>query len=244
MEPLIYAHRGASKYAPENTMAAFIKGVEMGAGGIELDVRLTKDGHVVIIHDDTVKRTSNGQGNVRDMSLEQLKALDFGSWFSEEFKGEKILTLEEAMKFAAIHNLMLNVELKALHSIQRELVEKVEKIVMECEMVNQTIVSCFNHGYIKEMKAINPKVKTGMLYTAAMIGTLDYALVLGASNIHPNYEFLDEYTARDCKKAGIGINVWTVDHEKDVKRMIELGVNGIITNTPDTVLQVMKSLFD
>src|SRR5690554_2404438 len=112
-KPVIYAHRGASAYAPENTGAAFRKALDMKADGIELDVHLSKDGHVVVIHDEKVDRTSNGKGLIRDLKLDELKSLDFGAWFSSEFAGEPIMTLDEVLSLLDGWDGILNIELKS-----------------------------------------------------------------------------------------------------------------------------------
>ncbi len=120
----ILAHRGASAYAPENTMAAFKKAIEMNADGIELDVHLSKDGYIVIIHDERVDRTTDGKGEVKDFSLDELKKLDAGSWFSDEYKGEKIPTLEELLSLIKNTEIYLNIEIKAGYRVYPDIEEK------------------------------------------------------------------------------------------------------------------------
>jgi glycerophosphoryl diester phosphodiesterase len=170
-KPVIIAHRGASAYAPENTMAAFKKALEMKAGGIEIDVHLTKDGYPVVVHDEKLGRTSNGTGLIKDKTLEELKELDFGSWFSEEFKNQSIPTLDEVMELISTENILFNIELKSgavlYHDIERIVVD----MVKEYEMEERVIISSFNHYSLLEVKKIAPEIKIGFLYSATRKGS-------------------------------------------------------------------------
>ncbi|HHW48137.1 MAG TPA: glycerophosphodiester phosphodiesterase, partial [Clostridiaceae bacterium] len=163
-KPVVIAHRGAPKHAPENTIAAFRKALELGAEGIELDVHLSADGHLVVIHDEKVDRTSDGKGLVKEKTLEELKALDFGSWFSKEFKGETIPTLDEVLELLKSWTGIINIEIKGgsvfYPNIEEKVVRKIEKLKIE----EKIIISSFNHYSLVEIKKLNPKIKTGILY--------------------------------------------------------------------------------
>lgn len=223
---LCIAHRGAFAYAPENTMAAFRLALEMHADMIELDVCKTKDNKIVVIHDETIDRTSDGSGYVREMTLEQLKKFDFG-------EGERIPTLEEVLDFAQKNNIIVNIELKA-YKIAKLVVELVEKY----NMVNKVIISSFLHPELLEVKNINPNIQTGLLFTARPINVVRLAKEARAEWLHPEYHFVDEIMVREAHKEGIGINVWTVDDEDDMKKMIELNVDGVITDIPDIFINI------
>lgn len=240
MKPIVYAHRGASGYAPENTIAAFKKAVELGAGGIELDVQITTDGHVVVIHDTTVDRTSDGTGNVKEMTLAQIRSLDAGSWFSSEYAGEKIPTLEEVMEFLKDKDILLNIEIKPTPVYNHGVEEKVEELIRKYKMKDQIIISGFCHRNLEAIKAIDPELKTGLLYTALLSETGWYAYMVGAKAVHPNYNYLDEIVFKQCREYGIQINTWTVNKREDMEKLVKAGVDGIITNYPDIALEVVK----
>jgi glycerophosphoryl diester phosphodiesterase len=199
-KPIIIAHRGASKHAPENTIAAFRKALELGAEGIELDVHLSADGHLVVIHDEKVDRTSNGNGWVKEKTLEELKALDFGSWFTQEFKGEAIPTLDEALELLQPWTGIINIEIKGgsilYPGIEKEVVKKIEKFKLEDKM----IISSFNHYSLVEVKKLNPKIKTGILYVSGLFEPWEYAKRLDAYAIHPLYNY---YCIKSVTKATV-----------------------------------------
>jgi len=240
IKPIVIAHRGASKYAPENTIAAFRKAVEMGAEGIELDVHLSADGHLVVIHDEKVDRTSNGNGWVKGKTLEELKALDFGSWFSQEFKGETIPTLDEVLELLQRWTGTINIEIKdgsiLYPNIEKEVVNIIEKFKLE----DRIIVSSFNHYSLVEVKKLNPRIKTGILYLAGLYEPWEYAKRLDAYAIHPSLYNVVPEIVNGCIKNGIAINPYTIDEPEMIKKVASLGVDGIITNVPDIALKVLK----
>lgn len=240
-KPIIYAHRGASGYAPENTMAAFKKGIEMGAKGIELDVHLTKDGHVVVCHDANIKRTSNGEGLIMDMTLEELRKFDFGSWMSPEFEGEKAPTLEEVLELIKDWDGILNIEIKAtprqyLPGIEKAIVDLVNKY----SMVDKIIISSFNHYSLVELKKIAPEFKTAILYSELMYEPWKYVKNINAFAIHPGMGNLTEEVIEGCIKNGVAVNVWTVNDSEHMKILVKAGVDGIITNYPDVAVEIIK----
>ena len=233
----IYAHRGDSAYAPENTLSAFLLANTMGAQGIELDVQLTRDGQVAVMHDEVLKRTTREKGLLRDYTLEQLKRMDAGSHFSLNFQGEKIPTLVEVIYFLKPTVLELNIEIKSSFlTYQAGLVEKVNRKIVESGMGERIIVSSFDHKCLLELRALNPKIAIGLLYETRMVHPGEYARALGADAVHPYHGNLDEEDAAECRRLGIRINPWTVDRPEDVKRMLALGVDAIITNKPDIEL--------
>ena len=150
---IVMAHRGFSSKAPENTMAAFTLALDAGAEGIELDVHLTKDGEVVVIHDHTLARTTNGTGLVADLTLAELQELDAGLWFSPEFKGERLPSLREVLELLKEHNVLLNVETKAALGYE-QLNEKLASLLDEYAMWEKTIISSFNHFDLVHIKTI------------------------------------------------------------------------------------------
>jgi len=241
-KPLIIAHRGASQYAPENTVASFRKAMEMGAHGMEIDVQLSSDGYPVVIHDERVDRTSNGKGWVKDMTLCELKSLDFGSWFSPEFEGQQIPTLEEVLHLLSGWEGILNIEIKSgpvfYPGIEGIVLEQVRKHqVSEC-----IIISSFNHYSLVEVKRMDPGIKTGVLYMSGLYEPWEYARRLGASAIHPSFYNIVPEILKGCRENGIDVNTFTVDQPEHIKNAALLGVDGIITNVPDVALRVLESI--
>ena len=170
----VWAHRGASGYAPENTLDAFRKAVEMGADGIELDVQMTKDGELVVIHDETIDRVSNGKGWVKDYTYEELKKFNFNKTHLEYTK-EEIPTLEQVYLLIKPTNLTINVEIKTgivfYPGIEGRVLELTERLGMK----ERVIYSSFNHYTIRKIKELDPQAKTGMLYEDGIIDAVDYA---------------------------------------------------------------------
>lgn len=241
-KPLIMAHRGASAYAPENTLSSFKKAVQMGADGIELDVQLSRDGHLVVIHDTSVNRTSNGKGRVRLLTLNQLKSFDFGSWFSDEFKNEPICTLEEVFSYLRDWDGLINVEIKKeflqIAPIERKVADLIEKF----DRQNSTIISSFSALSLIKIKRINKALKTGILYSSSEKKPIIYAKFLNADAIHPWYQNVSEDMRKSATHKNIKINTYTVDNPAEIKKLANLGVDGIITNVPDVALKVLKKI--
>jgi glycerophosphoryl diester phosphodiesterase len=239
--PVIIAHRGASRQAPENTMAAFKKALELGAGGIELDVHLSRDGHLVVTHDEQVDRTSDGKGLVRDKTFSELRELDFGSWFSESFKKERIPELSEVLELIRDWNGLLNIEIKNGPIFYPGIEQAVSDEVNRYGAAGRTIVSSFNHYSLVEMKRINPAVKTAPLYMAGLFEPWAYARRIGADAIHPLFYNIVPEVMIGCKKNGIRVNPFTVDQPEYIKAMAMAGVDGIITNVPDIALNIIAN---
>jgi len=232
-KPIIYAHRGASSQAPENTMAAFVRALELGAGGIELDIHMTKDGHLVVIHDEAIDRTSNGIGKVKDLSLSELLEYDFGSWFSEDFAAERIVTLEQVIALLSDWEGVLNIEIKSGgEDIESSVLELLDKY----QAIEKVIISSFNHYTLVNIKKLNNRIKTGVLFMETLYAPWEYAKRLGACAIHPYYRAINPEIIGECLKNGIDVNVFTVDRVEDIKNFAKASVSGIITNVPDVAL--------
>ncbi|NLL43882.1 MAG: glycerophosphodiester phosphodiesterase [Firmicutes bacterium] len=234
---IVMAHRGFSSKAPENTMAAFTLALDAGAEGIELDVHLTKDGEVVVIHDHTLARTTNGTGLVADLTLAELQELDAGLWFSPEFKGERLPSLREVLELLKEHNVLLNVETKAALGYE-QLNEKLASLLDEYAMWEKTIISSFNHYALVHIKTIRPQARTGILYNCGLVNPWEYAKSIGATALHPYYLTIVPELVQAAQQHGMMVNVWTVDEEVDIERVSLAGVDAIITNVPDRVLSM------
>lgn len=236
-----YAHRGASGYYPENTMMAFEEAVNMGCTGIETDVHMTKDGELVLIHDEMVDRTTNGSGYVKDYSLKEIKRLDAGSVKGQQFKGVTIPTLEELLEFLRGKEILLNIELKTDVIWYSGIEEKVLDIVNKYDLKDKVIVSSFNHYSVHKCKEICKDIKIGLLYMEGIFEPHLYAKTVGAQAIHPYFPAIDNKAVIDrVRQSGIMVNTWTINEEKDLRRFLEFGVDGIITNYPDKLNQIMK----
>jgi len=207
----IIAHRGASGYAPENTRVSILKGLELGCDGFEVDVQLAGSGEVVVFHDFTLERTTSGKGSLRDTGLSDLRKLDLGSSFSEEFKGEKIMTLEELLRIVP-ENKILNIEIKG-----------------------QIIISSFSHRIIKEINKLEPDLKTGLLLKAEILDIENYIKTndLKIYSIHTYGEFTGRKMVKKMNEIGIKTYIWTVNSAEEAKMLNDFGVTGIITNYPD-----------
>ena len=244
-KPLNIGHRGASAAAPQNTLAAFRQAIEFGADGVELDVHLSKDGAVVVIHDFTLDKTTDGTGRVSQKTLAQLKALDAGVKFSPQFAGERIPTLSQV--FDALEGkLLVNVELKApLGSANTALVVPVLDVVRKHGMEKRVLFSSFNVHVLGGMKKLAPHIPAGVLYAPdspvyARHAWLDPFEPHEARN--PHFSMVTRPIVRWCHARGLQVNVWTVDAPDEMQRLIVADVDAIITNKPDVLRGVLKQV--
>ena len=240
MATKVWAHRGASGYAPENTMAAFKLAAEMGADGIELDVHESADGKLMVIHDETVDRTTNGKGQVVDYTCADLKKLDASNGFAE-FANARIPTLREVYGYIRNTPLTVNVEIKCDINIYWGIWDKVLQVEREMGMTGRVLYSSFNHYVLMELKKSDPNAQIGLLYANGMVDPWLYAEHLGAQALHP--QFLAPLRAPGmidgCRGAGIDINAWTVNDEAVMKQLADSQINAIITNYPDVALKAL-----
>jgi glycerophosphoryl diester phosphodiesterase len=239
---LNFAHRGASRRAPQNTLAAFRLALEMGADGVELDVQTSKDGEAVVIHDFTVDATTDGQGRVADKTLAELRELDAGSWFDARFAGQRIPTLEEVIVEVG-HQLLLNIELKIRGVRNAGLVAEVVRLIEDHNLVHRVVVSSFNPLPLRQVKKLNPRINTGLLYFFDLPGHLvrsSLAFLAGPDALHPEKRLVNQEYTDWAKERSYRVNVWTVDESAEMERLVALGVDGIITNHPDVLREVLE----
>ncbi|MGG1573724.1 glycerophosphodiester phosphodiesterase [Fictibacillus sp. NRS-1165] len=234
----IFGHRGASKVCPENTMAAYTRAYEMGADGLEIDVHLTSDGIPVIIHDDTVKRTTNGKGYVKHFTLAEIKQLDAGSWFSSAFQHERILTLEEFLQWICRTPLLLNIELKNNKVHYEDLEKKVYSLVNAYGMKERTIYSSFNHYSLVQLRSMDPYIDIAPLYSSAIYEPWNYAKSMGALSVHPQFKSLHPIILESLQEHGIRVRPYTVNQEKWLHYFLDWQVDAIITDTPDVAVAI------
>lgn len=238
--PVIFAHRGSSAHAPENTLAAFELTVEQGADGIELDVKLSADGHVVVIHDATVDRTTGMHGRVKDMRLDELRALDAGSFFSEKFKGEKIPTLEEVFETVG-EKTFINVELTNYNAPRDHLVESVCMLVKRFGFQKRVLFSSFLAANLSKSRSYLPNVPTGLLALPGILGAWQrsFGFAFGKYDaLHPHLRNATQQQIYFVHRLNRRAYVWTVNEEDDMRRLFKWGVDGIITDDPQLAVKV------
>jgi len=235
-----YAHRGASAYFPENTMLSFEKALEMGCTGIETDVQMTKDGILVLIHDEMVNRTTNGEGLVKDYTYSELNKLDAGAWMGEEFIGNKVPTVEELIYLTSDKNIIINFEIKSGVVIYQDIEQKLIDLIYKHKIAHKVILSSFNHYSIAKCNKIAKEINTGVLYMAGIYKPYNYAKTVGANAIHPYFLAVNEGVIKEAKKHKIQVNVFTVDDEEHMKFFLDMKVDGIITNYPDKLNKLMN----
>jgi glycerophosphoryl diester phosphodiesterase len=234
------AHRGANTYAPENTMAAFRKAVEVGATGLEFDVQLSKDGAVVVIHDEKLERTTNGSGLVKDYTLDELQRLDAGTWFGEAHAGEKIPTLEQVLDEFASTKLIYNIELKSGIVLYPGLEEKVIEAVKRRSLNDQVVLSSFNHYSLVTCRDLDKEIRTGMLYVAGLFEPWDYALKLGCYSVHPLFYHLQHpELVSGFRDHNLAIYAWTVNEPVYMEMMVAGGIDAIITDRPRDLQKII-----
>lgn len=239
----VWAHRGASAYAPENTIQSFERAIEMGADGIELDIQLTKDGEIVVIHDETIDRVSNGSGWVKDFTLDELKQLNVNK-IHPAYGHVTIPTLAEVYELLKSTELTVNVEIKTGIVFYDNIEKKALKLADKMGMKEQIIYSSFNHYTVLKLNELNPSLKTGFLYSDGMVNAPEYAEKFNVEALHPAlYNLQYPGFVTECKERNIELNVWTVNEEAHMKMLCEYGVNSIITNYPDVARKVVDEYF-
>jgi len=243
-QPIIFAHRGASAHAPENTIAAFELALKQQADAVELDVKLSADGQVIVIHDATVDRTTNGRGKVKDMTLAELKALDAGSFHAREFAGEKIPTLEEVFQ-AVGKRTFINIELKNYKSRRDDLVESVCMLVKKHQMQKRVMFSSFFPTALSKARSYLPGVPRGLLALNGILGV--WARSFGFSfgkydALHPDLQDFTQQEATRVHRLKRRVHVYTVNREEDMRRLFKWGVDGIFTDDPQLAVKVRVGL--
>jgi glycerophosphoryl diester phosphodiesterase len=233
------AHRGAAGYAPENTIAAFDKGVEMKADYIEIDVQRSMDGELVIIHDTTVDRTTDGTGSVKDLAFGQIRSLDAGSWKGEEFKGEKIPTFDEILdRYHGKVGILIELKAPELYpGIEAQVAKKLKERNLDKPQNEKIIIQSFNFESMKITNSLLPKVPIGVL-TSNRAHTTEQALkefATYADYFNPSYGIVSKELVNQVHLLGMKIQSWTVRSQEAADFLLEMNVDGIITDYPDYV---------
>ena len=243
MTTAVFAHRGASGYAPENTIEAFALAQQMGADGLEIDVQLTRDNELVVCHDERIDRVSDGIGRVVDQRLIDLKKLKFNRTHPE-YGLTRLPTLRETLEFLAGTDMRLNIELKNSQIPYETMEEKCLDLLQKTNLLDRVIFSSFNHYSMVKMKAMDQSVRCGLLYGSWLVNPWDYAKNLGMDAIHPEYHepLLVEDECENAHAAGLHVNPWTVDNDHEMKTLMLLGADCLITDFPDRAAAVRERL--
>lgn len=242
--PIIFAHRGACAHAPENTLAAFELALRHEADAIELDVKLSADGQVVVIHDQTVDRTTDGQGDVRYMTLAALKELDAGSFFDIAFQGEHIPTLENVFETMG-HRTFINVELTNYASPNDDLPERVVEIVKRLRMEKRVLCSSFNPRALLKIIRVTSDIPIGLLAQHGRAGWWARSwlgrIIVPYESLHPELKDVTQALITSTHQHGHRIHVYTVNQSEDMRRLFVMGVDGIFTDDPRLARSVLAA---
>lgn len=236
--PSVIAHRGARGHAPENTHAAFELAYEMGANGIELDVQACASGEIVVIHDETIDRTSNGHGMVADLTLAELRTFDFGCFFGEAYAGQCIPTLEEVIDRLPAR-VSINIEIKNRGTKTRGEEIGVAELIRRADIYDRVIVSSFNPFVLRRMRRLDPRIPIAYLYEAKpplFLRPLPVRTLLKPQALHPNHAVVTRKMVSAAHRRGYAVNVWTVNAVADMERLVACGVDSIITDFPDRLI--------
>ena len=263
-QPLIFAHRGASAVAPENTLPAFTKALEMGADGIELDVQATADGELVVLHDFNLERTTTGSGLLRKRAVAQLVEIDAGVRFNRDFAGTPIPTLEQVLELTA-DRCIVNVEIKNMDWDGGPEAGPLTRVVQRRRLHDRVIVSSFNPFALRKMRRLDPAIPLGLLYVPRLpspvgprptlvsrIRKVPFKLLFfhlfsaffvsrfSPDALHPHFQSIDASLMAEARRRGQHVNAWTVNCGAEARRLAALGVNAIITDRPDGIRQALS----
>ena len=232
-----YAHRGASTYAPENTMTSFRLGIQMGANGIETDIQETKDGKLVLFHDDTIERCSNGKGRIADYTYDELLKLDFGSWKNDRFKGERIVLFEDFAKEFFPLDLTFALELKVAN-----IEKKVHDIIMRYGVAEKVYVSSFSFEYLEKMSKLTPKLKLcWLIFDSISQESIDRLKAIDGDQISPKCALATEEGVLLANRNGLGVRLWGVSDVVCMKKACKLNTEGMTVNFPDELTKYLST---
>lgn len=235
---LAIAHRGASGYAPENTLASFRKAIAMGAGFIETDLQLSRDARFVALHDPTVARTTNGQGSVNEMTLAELRKLDAGSWFGSEFAGERIPTLEEILEFAKKYDVVFYLEVKPSGAWGGE--HALISALRESHEIARTVIISFDPVILSAARKIEPTLMTGLLFDGQIAKPLDKAVAIGARQLAVRGDLVTPRLLQEARQRDLQLVCWTVNQPAHMRLLADAGVHGIMSDYPDLLLDLIR----
>ncbi len=248
IHPVRIAHRGASGdgLAPENTLAAFEKAIQIGVDVLEVDVHATLDNRIIVIHDATLDRTTDRFGVVRELTFDEIREADAGSWCGGQFKNERVPTLDEVLDLAR-HRALVLVEIKADY-----LAERVLQTIVEMDAVSQVVIQSFNQQTIKRIKLLEPSIPTALLMgnlptTPSRVRArrmVRDVLAIGANSIGLWHNVVTPALLEEMRRRALSVWTWTVNEEIAMRDLVQMGIHGIITNYPDRLNHVLEDLED
>ncbi|MCC6274909.1 MAG: glycerophosphodiester phosphodiesterase [Leptospiraceae bacterium] len=246
-EVKVIAHRGYSSHYPENTMLAFQRAIDVKADMIELDATLTSDFIPIVIHDDTLKRTTSGKGKVRNVSYNVIREFDAGSWFHRDYRGEKVPLLQDVLAHIASSPVSLNIEIKAESHDKRVSEKNIESqiipLLRNYKILDKTIVSSFEPDVLKRMRKLSDKVKLGFIFDRKKGNISDpfqFAKEINAYSVHLQKRLIQKETIQKAIAADLKLYVFTVNKESDMEKMLKLGVDGMFTDYPERLLKLLS----
>ncbi len=237
--PLVVGHRGAMSHAPENTFASFSLALQQGADLVELDVHLTADEVAVVIHDETLERTTDGRGAVSRLTLAELRQLDAGSWFGPAFAGERVPTLDEVLDWAA-PRVPLAVELKGVPHPHPRLVEVVVGAIQHHAMLERVALIAFDHPALANARALEPRLQCGVLYACRPADPLALARAVGAEALLPHWSFVVADDVARAQAVGLAFQPWETSDPDVIAALLAAGVDGIASNSPAVARRVAE----
>ncbi|EST12308.1 glycerophosphodiester phosphodiesterase [Sporolactobacillus laevolacticus] len=241
MRTAVFAHRGSKANRPENTLPSFEEAMRVGSDGIELDVHLTKDQKVVVMHDEKIDRTTNGKGQIKTYTLDQLKQFDAGSWFSAKYKGEQVPTLVQVLELLSDYPGVLNIEFKTDRNVYPGIEARVAQLVDRYRANLPVVYSSFNHESLIRMKKIDPNAELALLLWERLADPWRYTQQVGATAQHLWQPSALSETAVQLHEHGIKVRAWTVNKPKLMQLSFEMGLDAIITDYPEVAIDLRKS---
>ena len=230
----VIAHRGYSGQYPENTMLAYEKAVEAGCDELEIDVQMTRDGVLVILHDETVERTTDGKGFIKDLTYQELRKFNVNARFGDQYGFNPIPSFEEYLDWVRKKNVTTNIELKNRKYYYEGLEERTLELVQDYGLEDRVMLSSFNHVSLLKCKQLAPDIECGILVSKPEIWNAGYfASTYGLECYHPDVLSLTKATVDDCVKYGIKVNAWTINGMEELQKLYAWGCDGVITNYPD-----------
>lgn len=236
-EFLIFGHRGAPNFAPENTMASFEKAIELGVDAVELDVLLTNDDKVVVFHDFDLERIAKKNNKIDELTYDELRNIDVSQSLKGKFGFQKIPLLVDVIKLIKTHNLILNIEIKSTGILPTKIVDKVNDIIVKNKVENKCIISSFNPLIIRKIKKVNPKLFTSLIWSQTEVAFIQkfyklLYLISKPNGFHPDKDFTDLKLIKWAKSKGMPVYVFTVNSLEEYKRLRKLNIDGIFTDNP------------
>ncbi|MEE8160636.1 MAG: glycerophosphodiester phosphodiesterase family protein [Acidobacteriota bacterium] len=241
---LVIAHRGCSGEAPENTMIAFQKALEMKVDFIELDVRPSKDGKIMVIHDETLQRTTNGWGEVGGLTREEIQRLDAGSWLSARFRGERVPMLTEVLQLVKSSSCRLLIEIKEGEGLPSRFEREIVLAVQKCKMQKRVILQSFDPGAVSRIKGEDPFLAVGLLIRQLGADWIADAQAARAETLVVKSRLITQEVIQQAHLHDLRVFVWTVNKASEIKKMVRLGVDGIRTDYPDDAIRIIRNHFE